>query len=207
MILQVFPHWLHIDCSQALSHSLGCVLRSTGEQLTHVWLSSDENRHVIALFFFAAGIGWSQRRYTSFPRLSGSLSSSPPLLTPLNKTVSSDESDDTELFEPVNGQVQFLCSPPSLPLFYPAILFLSFRSLLPSTPSLVTYVHSIYSVLPILCSHSILPRPPQSPLSVIAPRVSFLSLPPCFPPSSPLTLPSSPLHGHHYDSFRTALVW
>lgn len=55
MILLVFPHWLHIDCSQALSHSLGCVLRSTGEQLTHVWLSSDENRHVIALFFLQRG--------------------------------------------------------------------------------------------------------------------------------------------------------
>ena len=127
MILLAFPHWLHIDCSQALSHSLGCVSRTTGEQLTHVWLFSDENRHVITLFFFASGIGWSQRRYTSFPRLSGSLGSSPPLLTPLNKTVSSDESDDTELFEPVNDQVQF-CAPllPSLSSIPPSCFCLFF---------------------------------------------------------------------------------
>lgn len=54
----------------------------------------EENRHVIgSLQQELADLGGAT---SSFPCLSASLSSSPPLLTPLNKSVCCDESDDTE---------------------------------------------------------------------------------------------------------------
>lgn len=71
---------------------------------------------------FAAEIVCSPWRYTSFPCLAGSLSSSPLLLTSVNQSVCPDDSDVTE---PVRSQSSILppsttancsvCSSPSFP--------------------------------------------------------------------------------------------
>lgn len=133
---------------------------------------------------FAAEIVCSPWRYTSFPCLAGSLSSSPLLLTSVNQSVCPDDSDVTE---PVRSQSSILlpntasnCSVCSSPSFPPP-------SALP--PRITPIWSSEYLLLFVLLSSC---------------HFLYSFLPSAFPSLSALI--SSPLCGYHYDRFHSAFI-